>query len=245
MIENQYRASRIRLRQVSAALMAEAVADGATVSQSGVMDCVVNRQHPERGYVTPRHGAVWVPDTQVRAALTELQAQGGPARLRLLDGLYPPAFLQAMRGLGLRVRDERPMLLCPLEIDAVPPGPTLSARPVELHANGRLGSASVGLQDAPPPGAHDWLLSWNGEPVGAARFGAPGGRAARLILWRCTGPAEDPAQAILLLAAACASPALGVDLLFAETDDPAERMVLREIGFRDSGAVLTMEGTAA
>jgi hypothetical protein len=49
----------------------------------------------------------------------------------------------------------------------------------------------------------------------------------------------------LLLTAACASPALGVDLLFAEADDPAERELLRELGFRDSGAVLTLEGPSA
>jgi hypothetical protein len=100
----------------------------------------------------------------------------------------------------------------------------------------------VGPQAAPPPGTRDWLLSWDGEPVAAARFGAAGGRAARLIVWRGVGPADDPAQATLLLTAACASPALGVDLLFAEADDPAERDVLRGLGFRDSGAILTLEG---
>ena len=244
MNETQYRAWRTRLRQVTAALAAEAVADGAVMTQHGVMDCVADPQRPERGYVTPRHGAVWVPDAQVRAALIALQELGGPARLRLLDGLYPPAFVAAMRGLGLAVKDERPMLLRPLDLNTLPAGATLSARPVLLHADSEQWSGLAGPQAAPTPGARDWLLSWNGEAVGAARFGAPGGRAARLMLWRGVGPAEDPAQTILLLTAACAAPALGADLLFAEADDPAERAALRDLGFRDSGAVLTLEGAA-
>ena len=101
MNESQYRMWRTRLRQVTAALVAEAVAAGATCTQFGVMDCVLDPARPADGFVTPRHSAVWVPDAQVRAALDELQAMGGPARLRLLDGLYPPACLVAMRRLGL------------------------------------------------------------------------------------------------------------------------------------------------
>jgi hypothetical protein len=103
-------------------------------------------------------------------------------------------------------------------------------------------SSLAGPQAAPPPGARDWLLGWNSEPVGAARFGASGNRATRLLVWRGKGPAEDPAHAILLLTAACSAPALGVDLLFAEADAPADRAALRDLGFRDSGAIVTLEG---
>ncbi|MBL8148010.1 MAG: hypothetical protein JNL34_16660, partial [Anaerolineae bacterium] len=130
MNESQYRIWRTRLRQVTAALVAEATAGGAMVTQAGVVDCIVDPRRPAEGFVTPRHGAVWVPDAQVRAALDELRAMGGPARLRLLDGLYPPAFLTAMRGLGLRVVEERQLLLWSLNFTDDHTVAELTARPI-------------------------------------------------------------------------------------------------------------------
>lgn len=241
MNESQYRMWRTRLRQVTAALVAEAEAGGASVTQAGVVDCIVDARRPADGFVTPRHGAVWVPDAQVRGALDELRAMGGPARLRLLDGLYPPAFLTAMSGLGLRVVEERPLLLWPLDFSDDHAVAELSARPVLVREDALLWQYVMETRDTPPPGAQDWLLGWNGEIAGAARFGAVGGRAARLIAWRGTGAGAAPLNAALLLTGACAAPALGVDLLFAEADEPEGRGLLREIGFRDSGALLTLE----
>lgn len=243
MNETQYRMWRTRLRQVTAALVAEAVAGGAVCTQFGVIDCIVDAERPSDGFITPRHGAVWVPDAQVRAALDELQAMGGPARLRLLDGLYPPAFVAAMRGLGLHVVDERPLLLWPLDFAGDHSSAELSARPVLVREDARLWQRVTGIESARPSGAQDWLLGWNGEIAGGARFGAAGGRAARLGAWYGTGPGEDPRSAALLLTAACAAPALGVDLLFAEAGEFEGRSLLREIGFRDSGALLTLEVT--
>ncbi|MFN8378904.1 MAG: hypothetical protein U0452_09555 [Anaerolineae bacterium] len=241
MNESQYRMWRTRLRQVTAALVAEAVAGGAVCTQVGVVDCLVNPERPADGFVTPRHGAVWVPDAQVRAALDELRGQGGPARLRLLDGLYPPAFLSAMRGLGLSVVAEQQLLLWPLDFEGDHAGAELSARPTLVREDVRKWQLITGMQDTPPPGAHDWLLGWNGEIAGAARFGATGGRAARLYAWHGTGAGESPLNASLLLTAACAAPALAADLLYAEAGDAENRALLREIGFRDSGSVLTWE----
>lgn len=241
MNESQYRMWRTRLRQVTAALVAEAVAAGATCTQSGVMDCVLDPARPADGFVTPRHGAVWVPDAQVRAALDELQAMGGPARLRLLDGLYPPAFLVAMRRLGLQLVEERQLLLWPLDFAGDHAGSELSARPVLGREDVRHWQQIMARRDSTPAGAQDWLMGWNGEMAGAARFGAVGGKAVRLADWRGTGAGEDPDRSALLLTAACAAPALGADLLFAEADDADSRALLREIGFRDTGSLLTLE----
>lgn len=241
MNESQYRMWRTRLRQVTAALVAEATAGGATVTQAGVVDCIVDPRRPDEGFVTPRHGAVWVPDAQVRAALDELRAMGGPARLRLLDGLYPPAFLTAMRGLGLRVVEERQLLLWPLDFTDDHTMAELTARPILVREDELFWQYVMELREPPPPGAQDWLLGWNGEIAGAARFGAVGGRAARLLAWQGTAAGEKPANAALLLTAACAAPALGVDLLFAHADELDGRVMLRELGFRDSGALLTLE----
>ena len=241
MNETDYRAWRMRLRQVTAALIAEVIAAGADHTQSGVVDILLDPDKPDVGFVTPHHGAVWVPEAQVQAALIELQAAGGRPRVQLLDGLYPPAFLASLGRLGLRLATEEPLLLLPLRFDRDIPPVELSARPVLTADDSGAWSRLAGDQPPLAPGAVDWLIGLNGVLVGAARFGAVGARAARLHVWRGAGPAESPDLAELLLTAACASSALGVDLLFAQADLPDDRAALRALGFRDTGALLTFE----
>lgn len=232
MDEHEYRAWRGRLRQVTAALAAEAEAAGAQRVAAGVMDALYDPAHPAQGYATLRHGTIWAPESQIRAALDDLRAAGGVPRLRLVDGLYPPQFLDALRPLGLRMVSEHPLLLYPLDMTQAFAG--ITARPALDPADRRVWLDLAGRPSSAAKGSSDWLIGHSGLAA-AARFGAPGGRAARLLIWQ-TQPGVDPVP----LFAAVGS-ALAIDLLFVETDHPAERAALLELGFRDSGAVITYE----
>jgi hypothetical protein len=232
MDETEYRAWRVRLRQITGALLAEATASGATCQTAGVMEIVLDRRHPEAGYVTPRHGTVWVPDSQVRAALDELQAAGGPYRLRLVDGLYPPAFVAALRAAGLRLVDERPLELLPLEAGDG------AARLVESAQDRQRWQALTGIAQLPSPGASDWLLG--ADEAAAVRLGAPSHHAARLLGW---GSAEAPARGAQRLAGLRHADPPGIDLLFRERDLAQAQHADGMPGFRDCGALLTFEGS--
>ncbi len=170
-----------------------------------------------------------------------LQDAGASARVKLLDGLYPPRLIASLRELGLVLVSEHPLQLLPLDYAALPDRSSIGARPALGKADEDAWRALSGIADPAPAGAHDWLMIWDGEVAAAARFGAVGGRAARLNRWRGVGAAEEPTIARLLLTAACASSALGADLLFGETASADERASLLALGFRDTGAVLTFE----
>jgi hypothetical protein len=202
------------------------------------MEIVLDPRQPQAGYVTPRHGTVWVPDSQVRAALEDLQAAGGPRRLRLVDGLYPPAFLAALRASSLRLVDERPLQLLPLEAGAGETGVTTPARPVETARDRERWCTLTGISQLAPPGASDWLLG-AGEPLAAVRLGALSHHAARLLGW---GSAEAPDRAAHRLAGLRHSDPPGGDLLFRERDPAQANAEDAPPGFRDCGALLTFEG---
>lgn len=243
MDETEYRAWRGRLRQVMSALVAESIAGGAASETTGVMELVLDARQPATGYVTPRRGTVWVPDGAIRAALDTLQASGGVKRVRLIDGLYPPRFMSAVRALGLRLVDERPLRLLALDESTGSGQTEWGARPVlDVPDRARWKAFPGQTHDLLPPGVHDWLLSADGADCAAARFGAAGGRAARLIGWNATGPAQNPASARLLLEAAGASPALDIDLLFSEINADDDHAFFQALGFRETGAILTFEG---
>ncbi len=235
MDEQEYRAWRGRLRQVTAALAAEAEAAGAQRIAAGVMDALYDPAHPAQGYATLRHGTIWAPESQIRAALDELRAAGGTPRLRLVDGLYPPQFLDALRSHGLRMVSEQPLLLCPLDATQAIPG--VAARPALDPADRRAWLDLADGHSSAAKGSSDWLILRSDRFAAAGRFGAPGGRAARLLIWQAE---PDAGQAQLFAAVALE---LAIDLLFVETDNPAERAALLELGFRDSGAVVTYEET--
>lgn len=242
MDETDYRVWRVRLRQVMSALMAESAASGAASETVGVMELVFDARQPAAGYVTPRRGTVWVPDSQIRAALDALQAAGGVRRVRLVDGLYPPRFITALRALGLRLADERPLRLLALDEIERSTQARPDARPVLTEVDRARWEAFPGpFSDPSPPGARDWLMSIADADCAAARFGATGDRAMRLIGWSAIGPAQDPASARLLLEAVGAAPALGADLLFSEIDAKDDHAFFRALGFRETGAVLTFE----
>ena len=61
-------------------------------------------------YITPRRGVAWVPGTDVKVGLDRLAQLERVPRLVLVKGLFPPAFHNQMKKIGLDVETDYPLL---------------------------------------------------------------------------------------------------------------------------------------
>ncbi len=61
-------------------------------------------------YVTPRRGAAWVPGTDVATALKRLAELDRIPRLELVKGLFPSAFHNQLKSIGLSVETDYPLM---------------------------------------------------------------------------------------------------------------------------------------
>lgn len=260
--------SRRILRRVQDHLLAAHAQLGAQREAVGLVDVVY---HPSSAlaslnYVTPRRNTAWVPSEMVQQGIARLRQRGRAARVRYIEGLYPPLFGAALRELGLSVENDTPLMVYltgDFAGSSSPPmtaGPLLDGVSVTAPADQRgielwwyvwrnahfdvltLGAEPVlagrDLAAVTSGQQLDLLLYRAGFPVGVARLSVQG-QSAHLVGMALMKEARTPTL-LRTLAAAAARAALdrGCDLICAPGETEADRLTLRDLGFRDFGSLV-------
>ncbi|MCC7445891.1 MAG: GNAT family N-acetyltransferase [Anaerolineae bacterium] len=85
---------------------------GTRLEQASTVDIYYHPQETAAtyNYVTPRRGAAWVPGTDVATGLNRLAELDRIPRLELVKGLFPSAFHNQLRSLGLSVETDYPLM---------------------------------------------------------------------------------------------------------------------------------------
>jgi len=260
--------SRRILRRVQDHLLAAHAQLGAQREAVGLVDVVY---HPSSAfanlnYVTPRRNTAWVPSEMVQQGIAHLQQRGRAARVRYIEGLYPPLFGAALRELGLVVEHETPLMVylagglasspsSPVTAAPLPDGVSVTTcadqRGIELWwyvwRNAHFDVLTLGAEPvlvgrdlaAVTAGQQlDLLLYRDSFPVGVARLSVQG-QGANLVGMALMKEART-SSLLRALAAAAARAALdrGCNLICAPGETEADRLTLRALGFRDFGSLV-------
>lgn len=128
------KATRHTLRLIQDHWFYAVTAAGAKHDTVGFIDVVYhpNNALPEYNFVTPRRNTAWVSGQYVAQGLERLTAVGRVARVRYIEGLYPPLFAKTIRTLGLEIENEIPLMVYQQGgLNGVVPPPPPSAHPPE------------------------------------------------------------------------------------------------------------------
>lgn len=266
MEDSALKESRRILRRVQEHLLAAHANLGAQRESAGLVDVIY---HPDSAlaslnYVTPRRNTAWVPADMVQQGMALLAQKGRAPRVQYIEGLYPPQFTAALRGLGLRAEWETPLMIYvsagfagkvspPVTPGPLPDGVKIDAvtdqRGVELWwyvwRNAHFDVLTLGAEPllvgrdmAALKLGHqiDMLMYRAGFPVGVARLSihSQGAHLLGLALMR---EARTPSMLHALTgAAARAALDRGCDLIYAPGETEDDRQTLRGLGFLDFGS---------
>ncbi len=128
MNKSEIKEARVTLRRVQAHLHQSHLNLGAEEQSVGFVDVVHHVQNtlPTLNYVTPRRNTAWVSGKHVADGIAVLRDMGRRARVRFVDGLYPPIFARELRSLELQPETEYPIIIYPID-ETKRPSPTLPA----------------------------------------------------------------------------------------------------------------------
>ncbi|MEO1290778.1 MAG: hypothetical protein AAFV93_23815, partial [Chloroflexota bacterium] len=113
MNRDEQREVRTTLRRIEAHLRQSHLDVGATEEAVSFVDVIHHGGSSLRtlNYVTPRRNTAWVSGNHIQQGLDLLREKGRQARVRFVEGLYPPVFVRALRELDLHVEEEIPIML--------------------------------------------------------------------------------------------------------------------------------------
>lgn len=267
--------SRQLLRQVQDHLFHAHGNLGAVRETLGMVEVLHHPTNPTAtlNYVTPRRNTAWLSGKMVEQGLARLRDLNRTARVQYIEALYPPLFAKALRDLKLDVERETPLMLYkpagihgqlppPLAAPVMPDGVTMELvsdqRGVELWwyvwQNAFYDVLTLGVEPlfvgrdlaALKLGQQaDILVYRYGFPVGVARLSLQTA-TAHLLATALLREVRTPAmlRALLLLALKTAADR-GAELIFAPGESDDDRCLLRELGFRDFGAIVCYAAGAA
>lgn len=138
------RDERQTLRSIQSHLCETILRQGAVCEQIGTIDVYMHPSNydPSVNYATPHKGVAWVRREDLVAAFIGLENLGRLPRLMFLDSLFPAAFQQQLRYLGLVIEHEQTVLVYrPLYGPALPDEIALGRLPE--HVNQELISARI------------------------------------------------------------------------------------------------------
>lgn len=109
---NEIKKSRVLLRRIDAHLRHAHQSAGATETSVGFVDVVIHPTNvlPELNYVTPRQNTAWVSSNHIEQGLIQLREQQRAARVRYIEGLFPPIFERTLHDIELEIEREIPMM---------------------------------------------------------------------------------------------------------------------------------------
>lgn len=257
------REARRVLRQVQVHLNQISINHGAQCESVGFMEVYTHPRntYPELNYTTPRKGTAWVSAKDIEQGLELLRQRDRTPRLVYIEGLFPPQFARTLRGVGLRMEQETPLLTCQLDQIAPRnqplPGDVNIAQVTDPHGSAlwwyvwRNAHYDVIAHTAAPAAigidlyhiAHgsqvDLVMYRSGFPVGVARLDiCEGNHSAQITAVAVIKEARAPELIFALQAKALEiSRQRGATLAFVCGD--SDRELYRAQGFLDCGSVLS------
>ncbi len=112
-MESLNREERLTLRQIQAHMREVMNAQQTVVEQLGTVDVYFHPSNPDPylNCVTPHQGVAWVRRDDLNSAFAGLERLGRIPRLMFQDALFPVAFQQQLRWMGLTLEDQRTVLV--------------------------------------------------------------------------------------------------------------------------------------
>ncbi len=217
---------------------------------------------PHLNYVTPRKNTAWIPAPEVQKGMEILRANNRPVRVNYIEGLFPPIFAKSLHQLGLVAASEDAIMVYKFEPDTMPeltPTPdSISVKQVAdqegigiwwyVWSNAFFDVLTTGVEPiklghefAKITEGHqvDLLLYRQSFPIGAARLTFHE-KSAHLTTLAIMKESHTPALVKALYNAALRTAAKrGCELLFTCGDGEDERRFCRELGFVDSGSMVS------
>lgn len=255
--------SRQTLRRIDAHLRQAHQHLGAQVETVSYVDVIYhpNSALPMLNYVTPRQKTAWVSGSHIEKGLDLLRDKGRSSRVRFADGLYPPVFGRSLLELGLQAEAEIPVMVYRAGEQPRPlaslPSDTAVSRVTDQQGmaiwwyvwrNAFYNVAASGVE--PILLGHDMRELHSGRqidlilyrhrfPVGVARLTIYETSAHLLAQAILSEARTSTLQKQLHTAALNAALDAGCDFVFAAGEDADERALFREIGFVDSGSIVS------
>ncbi len=262
MDRTEIKRARTILRRVQEHLHQTHLNLGAEEQSVGFVDVVhhANSTLPHLNYVTPRRNTAWVSGKHVADGIDVLRNLERTARVRFVDGLYPPIFVRELRNLGLAPEIEYPIIIYNIDLENRP----LAQPPAEVTVTPARDPQSMSL----------WWYLWNNayydvmtsgiDPllVGRALREVQTNRQINLVLYRNRFPIgaalltlhdnsahlvaqavmkeqrESALENVLTMAALRAAADAGCDLVFMVGMTEQFREQQRTRGFVDSGSIV-------
>jgi hypothetical protein len=234
---------------------------GAQEESEGMVDVITHRTTlPNLNYVIPRRGTAWISASNIEAGIKALRAHDRRPRMFFAEGLFLPIIGRTLRDLGLILEHETPIMAykagAPLRIPMQPSEVSVSrvsdhdgmaawwytyknayydifttgVEPLVLGAD--LRAVFTGTQ-------MDFILYRYGFPVGVMRLSVHDRSAficARALFKEFS---QSDLMKVLYGSAIRTVIEAGCDLVFVAGERDEERQMYREIGFIDSGSIVT------
>jgi len=251
------------MRRVESHLRQSHLDMGAKDENVGFVDVVYHATSPlpSLNYVTPRKNTAWVSSNYVQQGLETLREKGRVGRVRFAEGLYPPVFENALRELGLKVESEIPIMVYK-DLKALRKTPSI---PDEINFTRVDDAEGMSVWWYIWRNAFYDVMVSSVEPllIGSDLRDVYLGRQINLVMYRQSypmgalritiheGSAHLVAQAMIkemrkpqwerLIHEVSLDVALnaGVDMVFTSDQSAEERQLYRELGFVDSGSIVT------
>lgn len=111
-MESLNRDERQALRSIQAHMGASMLDAGVVLEQVGTLDVYIHPTNPDPylNCATPHRGVAWVRRDDLNGAFAGLQHLGRIPRLVFQEALFPQAFQQQLKGMGLTLEHERQVL---------------------------------------------------------------------------------------------------------------------------------------
>lgn len=251
------------MRRVESHLRQSHLDMGAKDENIGFVDVIYHTTSPlpSLNYVTPRKNTAWVSGNHIQQGLDALRDKERVCRVRFAEGLYPPVFENTLRELGLKVESEIPIMVyknlqAPRKTPNIPSEVTFSrvddaegmsvwwyiwrnafydvmvssVEPLLIGSN--LRDIYLGRQI-------NLVMYRQSYPMGALRITIHEG-SAHLVAQAMIKEMRKP-QWERLIHEVSLDVALnvGVDMVFTSDQNEDERQLYRELGFVDSGSIVT------
>lgn len=263
MDRDEQRESRTILRRIEAHLRQSHLDMGAKEEPQGFVDVIHHENSHLRtlNYVTPRRNTAWVSGNHIQQGIDVLREKERRVRVRFVEGLYPPIFTRALRDLKLQVEEETPIMVYkkknePRKLASYPSDVSFTSAKtsrdlsiwwyVWRNAYYDVSVSSVeplligrDMQDVYFGKQINMVMYRHNYPMGVIRLTFHEG-SAHLVAHALLKELRQPEwEKVIRTVALDVALTRGADLIFVEGKSDDERKLYRDMGFIDSGSIVS------